>query len=217
MQFQITLTDKLLNFKDYVEVKQIQDNGAVIGEYRMALNDIIRALTDAATEGVKQETPFLPNNCIKLVSDAIGHQVFIELKKRQWPVEFNNEKFMLGFPRLVFKYYVSNKAIHHVKIFAIKEYGAINEHTEMYYFPYSNVHHESGEVCMGMNLFPKIECLTQLETMHLLFFTAPFGNDYGSRAIGQDLEGLLKAFREKDFDDDVLMPMNKTFNEVFLL
>lgn len=217
MEFHIKITDRLRNFSEHVEVKQTQD-GMVIGEYKMALNDIIRALSNSSTEGIGHQTPFLPRNCIKLLTNTYGYDVFIELEKRQWQIEHTEEgKLMLGFPKLVLKYSVVKDTIQNLKMFAVKDKGLITGDTEMYFFPYSNVHHDSGNVCMGMNVFPEIKHLNQLEKMHLLFFSAPFGNDYGSMAIGHNLNSLLKTFRDKSFDDEVLMPMNQTFNEVFLL
>lgn len=217
MKFQITLTDRLHNFSDYVDVKQVQENGVVIGQYKMSLNDIISALSNAATQGVRHETPILPKNCIKLITNVTGFEVFIEIPKKQWKVIFNDKSLMLGFPRLIFKYYISNDIITKLKIVAVKDRGVITGDTEIYYFPYSNVHHESGDVCMGTNTFPKIECLSQLEKMHILFFSSPFGSDYGSMALGKDLQGLVSEFQDKEFNDDLLIPTQKSFNEYFYL
>lgn len=217
MKFQMTFTDKLRDFNNYVDVKQTQDNGVLIGEYKMTLNDIIRALSNSATEGKTHETPMLPQNCIKLVTTINGYEVFIDLPKRQWQIIFNDKPLMLGFPRLILKYVVVGNRIHRLNIVATKETGAITEDTELYYFPYSNVHHESGSVCMGMNAFPNIEYVSQVEKMHILFFSSPFGTDYGAMALGMDLSKLLKEFEDKSFNDDLLIPMTKTFSEFFLL
>lgn len=217
MKYQITLTDELRNFTDYVDVRQTQNNGVVIGEYKMTLNDILKALSNAATKGVKNKTPFLPKNCVKLVTTVNGYEVFIELPKRQWQVNINDKKLMLGFPRMIFKYYISNNKITNLKIVAVKDNSFINDDTEIYYFPYSNVHHTTGNVCMGLNAFPNIENLIHLESMHILFFNSPFGSDYGAMALGMDLNGLIKKCKDKSFNDDLLIPTQKSFSEFFLL
>lgn len=122
---------------------------------------------------------------------------------------------MLGFPRMVFKYFISNNRIINLKIVAVKDKGFINGDTEIYYFPYSNVHHKTGDVCMGVNAFPNIENLIHLENMHILFFNSPFGSDYGAMALGMELKGLIKEFEDKSFNDDLLLPTKQTFNEFF--
>ncbi|GLO68296.1 MULTISPECIES: hypothetical protein [Oceanobacillus] len=219
MEFQITLTDKLRNFTDYVDIKQTQANGVVLGEYKMALNDVINALSNASIEGRSHETPFLPKNCIKFItSDSGDDEVFIELPKRQWSISYMDKQMVIGFPRLILNYRVHQGEIRGLKIVAIKESDSINEETDIYYFPYSNVHHDSGDVCMGTNTFPKIDRLNQLEKMHFLFFSAPFGSDYGAMTLkGKTLEELFKEFHEKPFHDELLFPTKKSFNEYFFL
>ncbi|MFC0273756.1 hypothetical protein ACFFIX_20425 [Metabacillus herbersteinensis] len=218
MEFLIKITDRLRNFSDCVEVIQKQANGVVLGEYKMSLNDIINSLTNSSTEGSTHETPFLPKNCVKLVSTINGHEVFIELPKRKWQITYGNDTITVGFPRMIFAYKVHGKSISKLRIIALKESGALNGETPIYYFPFANVYHTTAEVCMGGNVFPEIECLSLLEKMHYLFFAAPFNDDYGSISTEtKTMKQLIESLKDKEFNDDLLMPMNTTINGFFHL
>lgn len=218
MEIWIRLTDRLRNFSHYVDVIQKHENGVVLGEYKMMLSDIVKSLSNSSTDEVQHVTPFLPSNCIKLLSTIHGHEVFIELPKRKWQITYQGKTLTVGFPRLLLKYSLQQKNVRNLSIFALREKGSINGETELYAFPYSNVHHDSGDVCMGTNLFPEIDCLTQLERLHYLFFAAPFGTDYGAMSLGgRSVEGLFKKLEDKEFEDDLLVPLQKTFNQFFNL
>ncbi|MDC3424283.1 hypothetical protein NC797_07145 [Aquibacillus sp. 3ASR75-11] len=206
------------SFTDLVDITQKQANGVILGEYKMSLSDFIKSLSSSSTDGVRHETPILPNNCIKLVSTIRGYEVLIELPKRKIPVEYRKKQVTIGFPRMIFKYSIVGESIRSLKIVAVKDSGRINENTGVFYFPYSNVHHSSGEVCMGTNQFPKIDCLSQLDSVHYLFFAAPFGDDYGTMSLaGAGLSELFNKFIDREFDDDLLIPMNSTVKEFFNL
>lgn len=217
MEFLIKISDKIKSFSDYVIVHQKKDNGVLVGEYRMRLKDIVLALSNANSEGgLTHETPFLPKNCIKITTKTNSHEVYIEIPKRKWQITYNNQSFVVGFPRLIFKYFVSNQRIINLKVVAIKGNESINQDTELYRFPYSNVHHFSGDVCMGSNQFPEINNLADLEKMHYLFFGTPFGDDYGASTIkGMPLKDLFEEFTEREFDDDLLVPLQTTFGQFF--
>lgn len=219
MEFLIKLTDRLRSFTDYVSVTKQTEQGVVLGEYRMTLSDVIKCLTDSGIEGQRTETPFLPKNCIKLVTKLNGFEVYIEIPKRQWLVTYQDKQMHIGFPRMVFKYDIYSNQIRFMQLVAIKDdKGRINGETPLFFFPFSNVDKENSKVCMGSNELPTIKCLSQLDTMHNLFFSAPFGEDYGCITTeGQSVSKIFDLLKEKDFNDEWLVPIGSTFNEFFAL
>ncbi|NRD81047.1 hypothetical protein HPT25_27395 [Bacillus sp. BRMEA1] len=219
MEFLIKLTDRLRNFSDYVSVTKQTEKGVVLGEYKMSLSDVIRCLTDSATEGQRTETPFLPRNCTKLVSKLNGFEVFIEIPKRKWLVTYDNEQTHIGFPKMIIKYDIYKNQIRYMQLVAVREErNRINGETPLYYFPFSNVDKDNSKVCMGTNEMPIIKCLSQLDTMHNLFFSAPFGEDYGGITTeGQSVKQIFQSLKDKDFHDELLVPIGQTFNDYFSL
>ncbi|PGT82200.1 hypothetical protein [Bacillus sp. AFS040349] len=218
MEFLIKITDRLRNFSDPVDVIQKNEVGVTLGEYSMSLSNLIKSLTSSITEGERMETPFLPKNCIKCVTKVTGYEIYIEIPKRQWQINYNGKTETIGFPRLLFTYSLSGNDIQNLKIVAVKENGYIKGDTDLFYFPFPNVHHSSADVCMGTNTFPRIECLNSLETMHYIFFAAPFGDDYGAvNSEGKSMKSLFESLKDSDFDDNLLVPMKVTFNEFFAL
>ncbi|MCM3443601.1 MULTISPECIES: hypothetical protein [Metabacillus] len=219
MEFLIKLTDRLRNFSDYVSVSNQTEQGVVLGEYRMTLSDVIKCLTDSGVEGTRTESPFLPKNCIKLVTKLNAYEVFIEIPKRQWLVTYNQEQHHIGFPRMVLRYDIFEDQVRSMQLVAVREEkGRINGETPLYFFPFSNVDKENSKVCMGNNQVPAVKCLSQLDTMHNLFFSAPFGDDYGCiTSEGQSMTKLFSLLKDTSFNDEWLVPIGTTFNEYFSL
>lgn len=102
MDFQINFsTENLCKFDDLIDVLQ-RDNGR-LNRYKMSLNDLLRVLS-SSTSGSRSESPFLPNNCFKYVKTSNGYEVYAEIPKQKWMINFNGNMFEVGFPRLIFKY-----------------------------------------------------------------------------------------------------------------
>lgn len=222
MKINIEIDENLRNFTDYVSVKVITDSGATADEYQMTLENLVESL-DAS--GVLEEdrpipSPTLPKNCFKHVWVSIKnnvHDIYIEIPKRQWDVNFAKEDMNIGFPRMIFKWRVNDNQIDRgqLQIFAIKETGRITEKTEVFCFPFSHVQAD-GSVCMGANVFPKIKDIWQLETMHMKFITAPFSGDYGTRnTAGMNIRQIFEACKKKPFNDEWLVTTKKTIGEIF--
>lgn len=218
MQIQITITDQLKSYHEAVKVVKENEHGVTIGEYLMPLSEIINCLTQSVDQGVVVETPILPRGCIKLQTSPLGHIAYLDIPKQQWLISYNDQSVRVGFPRMIFKYDVFKDELRSMHIVAVPEKGRIKGDTPLYHFPYTNVDKEHAKVCMGTNEMPSIKNLTQLETVHDLFFSAPFGDDYGCMLTeGQNFRTILPLVQDKPFSDDWLIPIGKTFNEFFSL
>ncbi len=224
MDIQINFSiEKLHDFKSLVDVIQ-RDNDRE-NRYKMSLSELLKILSTSTTMGARNESPFLPNNCCKYVETSMGYEVYIEIPKKKWMINFNGNIFEVGFPRLIFKYDCvrlnGNEKGFRVelsKILAVKGNQTIKGDTPLYKFPYSHVE-SSGNVCMGGNSIGDIECLSELENKHNIFFHSPFSTDWGAKTkLGLNVAVLFSSnFNQKEFDDEVLLPTEKSFNEFFML
>ncbi|MFD1736262.1 hypothetical protein ACFSCX_06745 [Bacillus salitolerans] len=225
MELQITITDKARNFNNYVSIIQRKDSGEE-SEYEMTLTEIIRLLESAQVEIGMAPSPYLPRNCFKFLrgSGGLSYEVFVDIPKQQWNISFNNNPFTVGFPRMIFQWgatknSMDNKNKWQVRlnsIYAVKGTRRIDKDTPLFHFPYSHVN-DSGNVCMGGNQFPEIDCLSGLETLHSIFLLSPFSHDYGAKTTLKKpcWELFSTEFNQKDFNDEVLVSINKSFGTRF--
>ncbi|QDX90959.1 hypothetical protein EEL30_00305 (plasmid) [Brevibacillus laterosporus] len=244
--YNVEFSDDFLQGTPFCHIK-VSQQGIILDEYKMSFDDFIEAIMDSRMSTLKThkvvgvtkrkrfhriigkrklsnpynkiETPYLPTKCIKhiWVNRAQKEQlVFIEIPKQKWDTSFYNSKLdQVGFPRLLFGYRLKENFIKKIYILAIKDKGHVLGQTEIFKFPFSNV--SNGVVCMGGNSFPNVKDLTQLSTMHNLFFAAPSSSCYYSSernysGIG-DLRELYTYLQDKMFPEEWLNSKNMTLDE----
>jgi hypothetical protein len=215
MEFIIRISDLFKEVKNHVDVTQLSDKGMVIDRFKLNLPDLISCLTSSTD--ISWETPILPSNCVKYISHGtpVKCDVYIELPKNQWVVSYAEHHFKVGFPRMILKYQIYGNNIQDLFIVAVKDGEKISGDTPLYYFPYTNMH-SNHRVCMGQTQFPPLKAIRDLESMHLLFFAAPFSHENGAKTLlNLGLSKLFEKFSKTDFDDEILIPVGKTFNELF--
>ncbi|KAA6447002.1 hypothetical protein [Bacillus swezeyi] len=219
MDLIIRISDVIKNFETPVDIELIE-NTLVIDKFQMRLQDLTNELNEIKHSGEDMiETPILPKNCVKHVWHDMGkqeHSIFIEIPKQQWTISFEKDKYEnVGFPRLIFKYYIKHKSVSFSKIFALKGNSFLEDDTELFLFPYSHVD-QSGNVCMGSNVLPSIREIQQVGMYHVLFFQSPFSTDYGAKNTkGMQVEQLFKEMQHKEFPDDWLLPANRILKEIY--
>ncbi|MCM3619714.1 prokaryotic E2 ligase family D protein [Sutcliffiella horikoshii] len=221
MKIEITIdSKKLRNLNDYVEVRQ-EDNGRVTN-FQMALDDLLSVFSNASEN--MSESPMLPRNCIKHTVTTSGIDVYIEVPKQIWTIEYSNNKIDVGFPRLIFRYCLQEEklkgnctySVSLDRIVAVKGKRKLTPTTPIFNFPYSHVD-DSGRVCMGGTTLPDIGCISELESMHSLFFNSPFSSDYGAKTTTKEplWKLLMEDFNNKEFNEDILLPLDDTFYSFF--
>lgn len=225
MEFQINFsTSNLRNFSDFVDVKSTHNGREQL--FQLTLEELIQTISNSVNRS-RAESPLLPQNCIKYVTTSKGYEVYIQVPKNQWMINYNNNLFKVGFPRMIVQYDLNlqieektNKKSYRVqllRIVAIKESDQVNGDTQLFQFPYSHVDSSSARVCMGGNNLKNVTNLKELENYHTYFIHSPFSNDYGAKVkCGKPVQELFaNTFNEKDFDENQLIPLQRTFNDFF--
>ncbi|MEN0651321.1 hypothetical protein NSQ82_20315 [Caldifermentibacillus hisashii] len=232
-QFEISDIPEDANFP--VRGLQIMDNGVKRGPFYFRVEDIIQALTkepdnlhDADGEKAKEEsTPVLPVGTVRYSTNKTGskHRITMVMDKKMWDIRyFDNEYkfYTVGFPRMIVQYLVvpvgSYYRISEMRIYAVlDDRKPISEETPLFVFPYPNVSKGNAIVCWGQNERLEIKNLVELERAFRWFVAAPFNEDHGVRTTFgiNRFKTLLDRIKDQPFDDEWLMPMNKTFGQLF--
>lgn len=235
MKWQFEISDCPLNPNFPVLAYQVYDNGIKKGPFYFTMNDFLESLQAKPdsfhdAEALKQlETnisPTFPVGTIRYSSNEsqTRERVTMEIPQKQWDIKYreSDEFYTIGFPRMVIQYLLSStndsKRIVETRIFAVLNNGKpINDETPLYAFPYPNVGKANGIVCWGQNQRLEIQRLTELERSFQWFIASPFNEDHGVRTthgIG-NFRKLIDHIIEKPFEDDWLIPLNRTFNSLF--
>ncbi|RUS44915.1 hypothetical protein [Cohnella sp. AR92] len=178
-----------------------------------------KALIAAARPYMKDQklcSPLLPKNCVFYQERGNGEQIVgIELDKGQHDVVFGDVGQVVyeqvGYPKLLF-WFSLHKGKAQASVAAVKDL-IIKEDTQLYEFPYSNVH-SNGEICWTTLANHKIKEVRQLEALPALFLGATKNTDLYRNAQEINLRDLLVSMQHQRFDDAMLKPMNKTVGQL---
>lgn len=226
---------------------QVYDSGAKKGPFLFSIEDLVEVLsvgpivsanTSSDCVQLESRTPILPRGTIAYaISEGKSYErLSMVIDKSSFFIRYkeSEEMFEIPFPKMVVQYILrdtANKAstkknIVSTYIFAIKDnLSVIDEDTELYHFPYTNVNKGNGQVCWGTNSFA-ISSIASLERFFTQFLSAPFNEDYGlsldTKLIQSD-DKLIRTFYDyiqfvvenniTDFNDDWLLPTNDTLQK----
>ncbi|QHA38742.1 hypothetical protein D5E69_23205 (plasmid) [Rossellomorea marisflavi] len=222
MQLEVKMDfDKLINFEDTIDIKQT--TGLSDEYYQMTLSQFVNTISKSVDASMTQSI-HLPANCIRYVHIGLSLKLYCVVPKKQWIINYLGNYYKVGFPKLILEYLIVEKAnagsksyeIKLKRIVAVKDNGPIKKDTKVFHFPYSHVDNY-GSVCMGSTQIRDMSCLSELEAAHSYFFDSPFSSDYGEKILSKEPLHVLFAetFFEKDFNDELLVPHNKTFDAFF--
>ncbi|WP_374717725.1 hypothetical protein [Neobacillus sp.] len=230
MKWQLEISDCPTNATYPIKAFQIGDNGVKRGPFYLKVEDVISALqhrpenSDCDFSEMKHLTPCLPFGTIRYSKNDNGtrHRVTMVLEKRIWEIRYGDEDefFSIGFPRLIIQYLVTGEKLRiaEMRIFAVQDdRQAIMDATPLFAFPYPNVRKSDGIVCWGLNERLELNSLTDLERAFRWFVAAPFNEDHGViTTLGINcFRTLIERVRDKDFDDNWLVPVNLNFGDLF--
>lgn len=156
-------------------------------------------------------SPVLPKNCVFYLEELDGTKVVgIEVPKDRHHITYHETSFQnVGFPRMLFAFYVHGEEIKRMEICAVKD-KVIKETTKLYHYPFSNVH-DNFTPCWITR--PKdIKNLSDLATIPYLFLSAP-NNDHLYNGV--NLRERFANLQERDFDDRELVSAKQTVRGFF--
>ncbi len=210
------------------------DNGVKFPPVFLTVQSVIEALQAQPgnlldADGLRSDeksTPSLPFGTIRYSSNELStrERITIEIPKKQWEIRYSNEEsiYTIGFPRMIVQYLIvpsgEKKKISEMRIYAVEDNKRpINEETPLYTFPFPNVGKSNGIVCWGQNSRQELNSLVELERAFLWFVSAPFNEDHGVQTTQgiPSFKKLIKVIEDKPFDDEWLIPMRKTFEDLF--
>lgn len=234
VEWELTISDIPENPEYPIKSFRISDFGVRTGPFYHRVSDIIEALSQTSdlfhdAEGEKEDeipTPVLPVGTIRYSTNPsrTKHRVTMVLDKKMWDIRYGDDPELLsiGFPRMILQYLVvpnhETFRIVEMRIYAIlDDKKPITDDTPLFVFPYPNVGKYNGIVCWGQNERLEIRSLSELERAFFWFVSAPFNEDHGVRTtLGINTARLLfEKIKDQMFDDDWLIPANRTFGDLF--
>ncbi|MDD1505529.1 hypothetical protein PVA17_22680 [Lysinibacillus sp. CNPSo 3705] len=228
---------------------QVYDNGTKKIPVMLSMEMVVHALTSGPVESAstdntnysnERRTPILPPNTISFSTSEQGEyeRLTMTVDKSTWFIRYHSEEtlYEIPFPKMIFQIALRpvsdsmKRRVIETNIYAILDSpSAIDEDTELFYFPYPNVSKESGKVCWGSNTFT-LDSVAACERFFTQFVAAPFNEDYGMMVdykfeTGQKAEnkrnGQFKEFIQHitdnkilQFEDDWLLPTNKILADI---
>lgn len=144
----------------------------------------------------------VPKNAAFIATTSIGTTYFYEIPKSKFRVKYHDVAFdNVGHPRLLFAITSVNNTVMDVKLCAIKGTSELSLETELYKYPYSNVHY-SGSVCWsGWRELP-------IEQIPMMFLSTT-----NNSHLNPDTLSLFKMYQNKNFSDKKLIPLNQTLED----
>lgn len=167
-----------INADDSAMVDYIQD-GTVLHK-RLSVIDIITALKQSSYTKCVINSGFLPKNCIAYSRDIENDDCYyvFEHTQRKSDIFYHNSEYKdFPLPRLIFGFNVSGEGkIRKVNVTVADEKGELNEETQLYHYPFSNV--SDFTMCTGSNKLPVYKKASALSNLPHYLLTLPNNDDY---------------------------------------
>lgn len=165
---------------------------------------------------VVMASPTLPPNTAKYAKLSDGTDIlFLFHPETKANVTYHKTEFKdVPFPNLVFCFGVRNEQLVTKTVFAYKD-RFLRDETQLYRFPFSNVF-EGGRLCYFDNT--PIKDLVQLQTFAHRWLNATFNDhlydEQRCTLLNKPLREILEMSQGKEFDKDMLVPLNVRFQEM---
>jgi Prokaryotic E2 family D len=158
-------------------------------------------------------TPSMPTNTIKYGEKANGTSIlFVAEPQISVDVKYHKETFKeVPYPKMVFCYVVRKERISDIYVACYKDLF-LRDTTELFHFPYSNVHSDT-KLCYYDR--KQIEDLVQLQTFPHIWRSTD-NNDHlyhqgASNLLNKPLREIFSAYSGQKFDNSIMKPMDKDF------
>ncbi|MED4400275.1 hypothetical protein [Metabacillus fastidiosus] len=153
---------------------------------------------------------FMPKNVLYYHKTLNSEVVVIDVPKNQFNVKFHDVNYSnVGHPRMLFYFRVINQRIASIKIACVRD-KIINEETQLYLYPYSNVY-SNHTICWSYGHY-EIDSLEKLQHIPYIFLSTP-----NNSHINSYTRQLFEDNSEKEFNDEELKPSDYTFKDFVAL
>ena len=103
--------------------------------------------------------------------------ILVERKAQIRKLFYEQEVYAIPFPRLLFKFVVKDGVLIDKRCAALKNDADLYDFYETYQYPFGNVS-SLGSICFGNINLPKINTMTDIDTVIDLFFEGETNDDY---------------------------------------
>ncbi|MCL2637528.1 MAG: hypothetical protein FWD48_04075 [Oscillospiraceae bacterium] len=204
---------------DSVMVDYVKDKHIVHKQISAA--GIIDALKQSSMTRHIIKSGFLPKGCIAYSQEMeTGNRYFvIEYTERKANIAYQETNYNdFPLPRLVYGFKVlSTGKVKSVNVAVVENEGELNEDTQLYRYPFSNV---SGfSMCTGSNSLPTYKKVSALKNLPNFILSIPDGDHhYNSQnnLLTLNYRDLLEHLKDKSpeyYYTDVLIKSNKTLKD----
>lgn len=210
-----------------------ESNTAIIKKYvngkkyykEVSTNDLIESIINTTTKQQKFKSIIGPlfyedtlNRLIQTIQiDKNSYIYIINRKKSKNLLSIYTTNFgFCGTPNMIFAIKVVNNVFSSMYVTVTKT-DIINEDTELYFYPFSNVNNYSYNVCTGSNRFEtRIENAKDAFKYIEYFFAMPntiesFRSTCNKKAL--EFRDLAKFLKDKDFPDELLVESGKKYSD----
>lgn len=123
----------------------------------------------------------------------------------------------VGVPAMIFGVLIINNRISKCNVACVKT-DKVTEDTDLYRYPFSNIFNYGG-VCWGNNQmssinFSKIDEILYIPDMFIAMPNSEHSYDKSNNSE-EDYEDLLEKSQNKDFDNDILIPLKTKYGNWF--
>jgi hypothetical protein len=211
----------VIRLRDYgLPVIEEYQNGIKLGEGMYTHEAVAHAiLRSSNTNGFA--TPVLPRGAICYTEANGGWKscCFMEFQPHRRTAYYHEAVIEdVPFPRLIFGFELMQREgkydITKVMLGALEDQCLLNEDSEVYFYPYTNVQNDF-KVCWGGSQLPSLDRVSQLTTIPELFFNSPNSDCYYSSANASNLpyRELVEKLKGREFPDEFLKKTGRKISE----
>jgi hypothetical protein len=246
MKYLFTLDDEFTNEAFPIGMQCIQDSGAKSSMRYISINQFMEAISPIrlhekpqANEQYKNEVrvPFFPNGTVGYSSQMLdtGHlleRISVVVDKSVAGIQYRTPYIdkglvFVGMPKLLFQFdldtflgTMDSRVLHQSFVYALKSNNdLVNEETELYIFPFTNVNKSDHSICWGSNANLSIPSLSHIQTLINLFISSHFNEDYGLMLDTKDITPTFSQYidqnMEQPFNDELLVPAKRHLKDIY--
>lgn len=214
--------DEAKNRKNYYECAEVLvETDGKKRKYIAELGSVLAAFTKSSLEKPRSirlgKVPMgYYDGAISVENGKLDAKVLIILPKGRQIMQYEQTRYDVFVPSLVFYLTVSKSRINTAKVFAIKD-DRPDEKSLLFVYPFGNVDTSSGSICWGSNTLKNITCLRELDEIVALFLQSECNEDHyrpgESCSLDVPLREIFERLKKADcFSEELLIGRENKYN-----